>query len=251
MIDLNITAKQLEILILLYRFRFLNRIQIQTLLRHKDPKRINTWLKDLTTKNIIGRYYSNKIKENNNPAIYFLITKSKEILKDNPKVNEKLLKRVYREKLRSPRFIAHHLFLADFYLKLLNTFKDEKLHFFTKTDLSTYSYLPYKRPDAYIAKQKGKTTKRYFLEIIDEGTPRFILRSLVNRYIEYYFSQIWQEETSHPFPIILITCPSEDIKKYFKKYISQALEAETEAQVNFYLSISQKIEWEHQKSPDY
>ncbi len=240
----KVTNKQLEILILLYRFRFLNRIQIQALLNHKDYKRINVWLKDLTNKNIIGRHYVNKIRENNKPAIYYLATKSKEILKDNSKVNEKLLKRVYREKTRSQRFIDHHIYLADFYLNLLKTIIDEKLHFFTKTDLSTHYYLPYKRPDAYIAREKGKNIKRYFLEIIDEKTPRFILRSLVDKYIDYYFTDKWQEKTSHPFPSILIACQSEDIKEYLEKYINQVLEEEPESEVEFYLSQKEKIEWE-------
>ena len=36
----KITTKQEEILALLYRYRFLNRIQIQTLMHHKDHKTI-------------------------------------------------------------------------------------------------------------------------------------------------------------------------------------------------------------------
>ena len=95
------TPKQLNILLLLYRFRFLNRIQIQKLLNHKDPRRINTWLKDLTGKTIIGRHYSTKLKENTKPAIYYLMTKSKSLLIDQNGVDNKLLlKRIYREKIR-------------------------------------------------------------------------------------------------------------------------------------------------------
>ena len=45
-----ITPKQQEIPKLIYKFRFLNRIQIQTLLNHKDKRRINSWLKDLSEK---------------------------------------------------------------------------------------------------------------------------------------------------------------------------------------------------------
>ena len=45
-----IAAKQQEIPKLIYKFRFLNRIQIQTLLNHKDKRRINSWLKDLSEK---------------------------------------------------------------------------------------------------------------------------------------------------------------------------------------------------------
>ncbi len=240
----KVTPKQLEILIYLYRFRFLNRSHIQQLLHHKDSKTINVWLKDLTDKNIIGRQYSTKLKENTKPAIYYLIAKSRQIITGESGVDEKLLKkRIYREKTRSLRFIDHCLTLADFYLKLLNASDKERLYFFTKTDLSTHYYLPYNRPDAYIAKEKGKTIKRYFLDIVDEGTPRFILRKRIEQFIEYYDSNRWQEETGHPFPSILLLCPNEEMKAYLQKYISQKLEEEIQADIDFYLTITGSNLW--------
>ena len=42
----KLTPKQQNILVLLYQYRFLNRIQIQTLMGHKDYRRINAWLAD-------------------------------------------------------------------------------------------------------------------------------------------------------------------------------------------------------------
>jgi len=42
-----ITTKQQDILKHLYRYRFLNRIQIQALMGHKNNRRIAEWLKDL------------------------------------------------------------------------------------------------------------------------------------------------------------------------------------------------------------
>ncbi|NMC36236.1 hypothetical protein GYA49_04275 [Candidatus Beckwithbacteria bacterium] len=240
----NITPRQHDILLLLYRFRFLNRLQLQNLLHHKDHKTINTWLKDLTQKNITGRIYSHKLKENTKPAIYYLATKSKHYLASQNQVNPKLLNRAYREKYRSQKFINHCLQLADFYLELLKTTeKNGILHFFTKTDLSTHYYLPYNRPDAYIARQNGKTIKRYFLEIIDEDTPRFMLRKKIGQYIDYYFSEKWQRKTHHPFPAILIICPNETMDDFLKKYIAQSLEEEPEADIDFYLSLKDKISW--------
>ncbi|MDA1317406.1 MAG: hypothetical protein O3B87_05310 [bacterium] len=65
----TITNKQKEILHYLYRFRFLNRIQIQSLLNHKDPKNTNVWLKDLTTKNYTGKIFE-RTPGINKPALY-------------------------------------------------------------------------------------------------------------------------------------------------------------------------------------
>ena len=57
---LKITKKQQEIFILLYRFRFLNKIQIQAFLKHKNKKTINLWLQDLNEKQYLKRIYSKK-----------------------------------------------------------------------------------------------------------------------------------------------------------------------------------------------
>ena len=103
----SVTNKQLEILILLYRYRFLNRIHIQHFLNHKNHSRITPWLKDLTTKKIINRIYSQTQENINKPAIYYLANKSKHILKNNEECNPKVLDRVYREKYRSETFRSH------------------------------------------------------------------------------------------------------------------------------------------------
>ncbi|HEU4965914.1 MAG TPA: hypothetical protein VFT53_00345, partial [Candidatus Saccharimonadales bacterium] len=54
----DITAKQVAILELIYRFRFVNRIQIQALMHHRDYRRINAWLKDLREKQYVEWIYS-------------------------------------------------------------------------------------------------------------------------------------------------------------------------------------------------
>jgi hypothetical protein len=77
----KLTPKQKEILVFLYRFRFLNRHHIQQILNHKDHRRINTWLKYLSKKNFLGRIYLKKFGSITIPAIYYLKTKSREVLK--------------------------------------------------------------------------------------------------------------------------------------------------------------------------
>ena len=147
----NITPKQIEILILIYRFRFLNRIQIQTLLNHKDYKRINAWLKDLTDKHYLKRNYKRTLLNKNKPAIYYLGTKSISLLKSFDVVNPKLLSRIYREHLRSKKFIDHCMTIGNLYLWFKNRVKDNQLHFFAKTDLSLHDYLIQPIPDAYLS----------------------------------------------------------------------------------------------------
>lgn len=239
----TITPKQLEILTLIYRFRFLNRHQIQTLLNHKDPKRINTWLKDLTVRNILGRNYSTKLKENTKPAIYYLATKSRKILLEQENTNEKILRRAYRDKNASEKLTNHCLFLVDIYLLLWKQSPEnhQELHFFTKSDLAEHYYLPYNRPDAYISLKDRNITRRYFLEIIDEGTPRFMLRKKILQYIEYFDEGTWHDRTLYDNPSLLIICPNQNIYDFLFKYITQVLEEET-SDLQCFLSLKSEIQ---------
>jgi hypothetical protein len=239
----NITKKQLEIIILLYRFRFLNRLQIQQLLNHKKISQINIWLKNLNDKKIIGRNYSNKLGDNIKPAIYFLKSKSKNYLIDQLEKDAKLMKRIYGEKKRTQKFINHCLLSADFYLSLKKSHLPEEIFFYTKIDLINYDYLPDKHPDAYIATKENKKIKRYFLEIIDEDTPRFVIRAKSKQYLEYYNANTWQEVTKHPFPKILILCPNDSIKKYLHSFIPRIMEEEDQEEIDFYLSIEPSNRW--------
>ncbi len=242
---LSITPKQQEILKLIYRYRFLNRIQIQTFLNHKNKKNINTWLKDLTDKQILGRHYTNTIKENTKPAIYYLITKSKQFLITDPDINQDILKRLYRDKKSSEKLINHSVLLADYYFHQLNLLDGRALQFITKTDLVGRDSLPSKLPDAYISIKDKNATNRCFLEIIDEGTPRFILRAKIQMYIEYFASHAWQGSTNYPFPDILLLCPNTTIKDFLQKHITRAMEQEPDIDIEYFLSTNSPILWEN------
>ena len=64
----GVTKKQKEIVELVYKHRFINRIQIQTLLGHKDYKTINLWLKDLKEKQYVEWIYSTHFAEKTKPV---------------------------------------------------------------------------------------------------------------------------------------------------------------------------------------
>lgn len=239
----NISRKQLEIVELLYRFRFLNRYQIQQFLNHKKISRVNIWLKNLYDRKIISRIYSKEAGGNITSAIYYLKTKSKNYLEDQLKKDDKFLKRVYGEKNRSLKFVNHCLMSADFYLALKKSHLPEEIFFYTKIDLLPHDYLPDKHPDAYVAIKEKKELKRYFFEIIDEGMPRFAIRSKIKQYLEYFDSNIWAETTKHPFPKILVLCPNEMIKKYLQSHISKVMEEENRKEPQIYLSTEASNKW--------
>lgn len=232
---LPITNQQLSILLHLFRFRYLTRIQIQTILKHKHPGQTNKWLKNLSDNNIIYKKYSKAYPDNTKPAIYCLDKKSIRYLNKQKQLSLTLIKRIYKDKQRSNRFIKHNLIIADLYIKAIKQTLEanKQLFFYTKVDLFDYSFLLKPFPDIYMAIEGGKSTDRYFFDIIDSGVPRFVLRNRIKRYIEYFLSDEWRINTSYPFPTILLICEDESLIKYLGKFVETTLESEGDPEINF------------------
>jgi hypothetical protein len=222
--DTKLTPKQTQILLLLYKFRFLHTYQLQHLLNHKNSNRIKVWLKELTEKEYLKRDYiqNTMIKK---PAIYSLTIKSRELLKTRKECEIVVLNKIYREKTRSITFVDHCILIADIFL-ILQAQTLEKFYFATKNNLTGYDYFPSPLPDAYIVFKKSQKIERYFLEVIDDNLPRFALRGKIQRYIDYYQSEKWEEHTEKQFPSILIICPTEVSKRYTERFIITTFTAE-------------------------
>src|ERR1700756_32248 len=108
----KITKKQQAILGLLYQYRFLNRIQIQIMMKHKDYKTINVWLKDLREKHYVEWIYSTDFAEKTKPGIYYLgLNGIRHVKMLHPYKTEELRKR-YRESTRSQIYIDRCLLIA-------------------------------------------------------------------------------------------------------------------------------------------
>ncbi len=240
-----ITTKQKQIISHLYKFRFLNTHQIQTLLEHKNSNRTQAWLKDLFEKNYVKRHYERKsFIDNTKPAIYFLGLKARHFLIKEIKLNPEDLEYVYQEQRREKKFINHCLFLADVFL-FLQSQQDstEELKFFTKNELRRYEYFPDPIPDAFITQKVADTTKRYFLDLFDEYTPPFVLRNRVRMYFEYTEKPDWDENTDFaPFPSILFICPNDSIKKHINHYAKSLLEKTFDDKIKLFLTTKQRLE---------
>ena len=237
-----ITTKQLSILYLLYRFRFLNRFQIQLLLNHKTPNRINPWLKHLTQNGFIGRHYLKTYGENNKLAIYHLNTPSKRILEDKSGINNQQLIKIYKEDTRSDVFRDTCIAIADSYLYFLAFSKklNNKLHFYTKADQSELIFLPRTISGAFLSLIGKTETKYYFLEFLDARMSKRQQKGIIETYIRYCDQGIWQEEKKVRFPDIFIVCSDEKLLRLIRRFIKEKLE-KSYAEINFYISLQKNI----------
>ena len=242
-----ISEKQKEILNLIHKFRFLNRIQIQTLMKHKDYKRINVWLKNLVAKDYLYRIYDRKTPFNLQPAVYFLAPTG--VRYAMYYIDHEKSHKLYREKERSEEFKNKCSVIANLYIDTLCKTEDlHALNFFrTKQELDEDDVLIAPFPDClislktspaiiydYVNKKIKLTTAitklkkqvkeeedyLYYLELIGEKTPRYYLRYRIQQYLEY--SDYKGATAAHT--IILFVLPDKQMEKFLLKFIKQILE---------------------------
>lgn len=230
----KLTNKQREIIKLLYNHRFLNRIQVQAFLKHKDYKRINAWLKYLRENNYVEWIYSTDFAEKTKPAIYYLGLNGIRYLRmltvtdeDGEQLSgypsDELRKR-YRERERSQTYIDRCLLVADCVLALEKARTDSKWYYCeTEAEYlmdTFYHFLmngEYAHPQLAFAKMKNgedslaepTTEKNYLLEVFDPTLPRYRMKKRLNDYVKFCSEGEWEAENDEdePVPTILFVCP--------------------------------------------
>lgn len=226
-----LNGKQSEIVDLVYKYRFINRHQIQRALHHKGPRRINSWLKQLTEWEVLGRIYSNKLLENTKPAIYYLSYKGISIIKDKKKFTVNEVKKFYEDKNRSQTFIDHCIFICQLLLSIKSYDNDvRRYNIFSKELLIRNHFLAELKPDGYIKFYRKKTKrskefnlyKTFILDAIDPGVPRYAIRFRIKQYIDYHQEESWKEYVNE-FPTILFILPTPQKQRQFAKYIKEQL----------------------------
>lgn len=228
----NITIKQQEIIELLYTYRYVDRIQIQAFLNHKDKRRVLAWLKDLREKQYVEWIYSTDFTEKSKPAIYYIGINGVRYLKtlkwDDDTVLYPLeeIRKRYKDNQRSRTFIDRSILVANCCIALeaansdninpTTNKSDPKYTYFTEADYidpdHDYHFLAEHeilRPNLCIRKWKGHTKTSYLLEIFDATLPRYRLRSHLKAYVKYLDEGELEQETGadNP-PVILLVLPT-------------------------------------------
>jgi hypothetical protein len=222
---------------LLYKYRFLNRIQIQALMGHKDKKTINMWLRDLKAKEYIEWIYNpDHFAEKTKPAIYYIgingvrYFKTIQATDDTPWFSIEDIRKRYKEAKRSQTFIDHCMLIADCCVDLAAHSDDKtsyeciteadyrnehsQYHFFLDNDLVTTNLLFVKTE----RKKSGNVTTPYLLEIFDATMPRYRIKKRLANYIEYLDYGDWQSQTNDDKPpLLLFVCPRTSDLIYAKR----------------------------------
>lgn len=231
------THKQMDILELVYKFRFINRKQIQKIFDYKDPRSVNPLLKDLVEHKYLNRIYSHKLLENTKPAIYYLANEGIGWVRANYYEDEpEKVKRFYQDKHASERFINHCVALCDLFIQWQgskNEYPIEGYYFSTSTELWSEEELRKIRPDAHIEIWKDEIISTFFLDLIESYVPMYAIRYKTDQYINFRSnSDRWDIYSCDDFKSIIIRLIfSNQIKqrrmsRYIKEQLSNSFDVE-------------------------
>jgi hypothetical protein len=231
----TITAKQQAILKLLYRYRFVDRIQIQALMHHKDKRRIGAWLKDLKDKGYIGWIYDGgDFAQKTKPAVYYLSLNGIRYLRTVGEYPPEELRKRYTESARKPAFISKCLLLVDCCLNLEAQITDA-VNYLSETEAdyadpeNEYHFLSELGPDLYFAKLVSTSdevvTSNYLLEVFDPTMPRYMVKKRLKDYVTFLMEGDWELETGDDGPpIVLLASPTKAELIYAKRRTRKLLE---------------------------
>ncbi|EDK72635.1 hypothetical protein TM7_0208 [candidate division TM7 genomosp. GTL1] len=220
----KLNAEQLEVLELLYKFRFGSNDLFAQYFGKKDRSFVYKRLSILLEQGLIGKRFDSSYRLLGKPAAYYLTPDGVRSLQGRrdpkkPKIN---IKAIYKDKTVSEQFVAHSLELFAISNKLKTQYGSDLL-FFTKSHMNNekYDYFPRPLPDAYI--RLKSSDKHFFLDVFHDNEPHFVAKRRARQYIKYDEDAEWSV-TETDLPVILAVCESPNLAKRTQKYMSKALD---------------------------
>ena len=251
-----LNKKQLDILRLLYRFRFGTTALFTQALQTKSKIKMNERLKILLDQQYIGRHFEPEYHLLRKHASYYLLPDGIDALRQIPdnKFDKSILRNIRKDKTASAQFIDHCLGIFNLYCQFQKTHGD-KVHFFTKSQLvNKYEYFSEFAPNAYIRLDTGESEQDFLLEYLQSTKPFFTIMQRLKEYAEYGSSGEWEAETNSDFPKVLLVCDKPILQKRLMKKAATIID-DADDELKFYVaspkdSEAEDMSWHNLTEPD-
>ena len=233
-----LNKEQIEVLHLLYRFRFGSADLIARSFGKNSGVFVYKRLKILQEQDFIGKRFDSSYRIKGKPAVYYLTPDGLRKLNERRASDNKEAvnaQGIYRAKLASESFVQSCLDVFGIYLDLKSQY-GESLHFFTKSQLVKYDYFSEFVPGVYMRIVSNGIEKDYFLEYLQSGKPFFTVIQRLKQYIEYADSGEWEAETDSKFPTILLVCDKPSLQNRLLKKAAPTLD-DADDEIKFYATI--------------
>lgn len=215
----KLTRKQLELLKLTYRFRFVTSKTVAAYYKQSYLRVARVQLNQLCDRGYLAKRHDSSYRLRNRPAEYYLTPKATPLLRYKlTKPSERELKQSYARPTASPRFIDCSLALFDIYLNMKLLY-GSRLSFFTKPQLNldVFEYFPQPLPNVFITIDAGTNKEcSFFVEYFDDEVSIGIHGRKIVNYMKYKESGEW-DKTGRDFPTVIIICQSPAMFKRAEK----------------------------------
>ena len=212
----KLNKEQLQVLEILYKFRFCSNDLVAEYFGKKGRAFVHNRLSILLEQGLIAKRFDSSYRLRGRPAAYYLTPGGARALMNKQEGLEVNIKSIYKDGSVSEKFVDTCLEIFTIRNRLKNQYAD-KLKFFTRANLNyeDYDYFPKPLPHAYLRLESGK---QFFLDVLHEDDPSFVVKRRIGQYIDYCETGEW-EETGTDFPIVLLACESKILEERVKKQV--------------------------------
>lgn len=211
----NLNSKQVHLLKLIYRFRFVTADLVASY-KHISKRAVNDAFSILLKQEYIARHYNSSYRLHGKSARYYLAPKALKLLRDKYELDKDVLHASYKDKSVSEAFIDHNLGIFSTCLAVRSLYPDQYT-VFTKSELVEYDYFPKPYPDLYVTRTNEADDKPSdFMIDIFENTLAFIVQKRVDQYIQHYEDDEWVDKI---YPAVILICPNSRMAEKIQKYI--------------------------------
>ena len=238
----TVNQGQLEVLKLLYDFRYITNDLLAVYFGKKDRSFVHKRMSILLERGLVGKRFDKSYRLRGKPGVYYLTPEGARLLQAETEEDIGLnIKSIYKDKELSEQFIRYSLEIFTVYNRLRTQIGD-KLHFYTRTFLKheDFEYFPQPLPNAYIVLKGYEDEKQFFLEILHDDQPWFVAVRKILQYVKYEEGGDWAEAGTN-FPTILMVCESERLAKRVIKRIPKAL-ADSWDEDNLEFAVTTKVQ---------
>ena len=246
MSDSKITLKdrQIDILELLYKYRFSSR---QMLLESLDgsvgtDNNLYQKLEVLIKHELVFKRHEPRLKLLGVPYAYSLTPKGLKALQKLPKheyITDAVIKGWYRNKTVDQKFVNRTIAIHK-YTNLLTKFYPS-IKVFTQRDLAKFSYFPKHLPDAVLSLplEEGAPL-RYFFDLIPSGMPRKAIDGKLMNYCSFFEDGNW-EVTKSDNPALLLVAANGRAERQLQYIARTRLGRHSELDLRIYTTTVQAL----------
>jgi hypothetical protein len=215
-----LTAQQIHLLKILYKFRFIT-AELAGQYKGVSTRAANIALGILLKNELVHRRYDKSYKLLGKAARYYLAPKALKLLRDEYGLNSAVLHARYKDAHVSEVFVDHTIKIVEQCTGIRSSYPN-MFTLYTKWELADNDEFPQPLPDLYVTRineSEGMPTS-YFLDIVNDTQP-FLIKKRIAQYIEHYESGDWNEVV---YPSIILVCVNAYTAKKLSTYIQDTLD---------------------------